>query len=206
MCSSKRARSASRKREPFLIARNAGIYGRSCTPISWLTGGGAKLAAEVGAISADHLEFASDDGLKAMAHAGVVGRALAARLALSPAAAARCPALHRGGRAGRRRHRFQSRQCAELSFAARHDARLHDEPSNAGAVRSRGRRSRRPRRSARTRKSVLWSPASGPILCCSTPKRSSIGCITSDPTRSTRSMSAETAFSPLPALRERGRG
>jgi imidazolonepropionase len=35
-------------------------------------GGGAKLAAEVGAISADHLEFASDEGLKAMAHAGVV--------------------------------------------------------------------------------------------------------------------------------------
>jgi imidazolonepropionase len=35
-------------------------------------GGGAKLAAEVGAISADHLEFASDDGLRAMAQAGVV--------------------------------------------------------------------------------------------------------------------------------------
>jgi imidazolonepropionase len=35
-------------------------------------GGGAKLAAEVGAISADHLEFASDEGLKAMAHAGVI--------------------------------------------------------------------------------------------------------------------------------------
>jgi len=35
-------------------------------------GGGAKLAAEVGAISADHLEFASDDGLKAMGHASVV--------------------------------------------------------------------------------------------------------------------------------------
>src|SRR5262245_47896345 len=35
-------------------------------------GGGAKLAAEVGAISADHLEYASDGGLKAMAHAGVV--------------------------------------------------------------------------------------------------------------------------------------
>src|SRR5207244_9953205 len=35
-------------------------------------GGGAALAAEVGAISADHLEFADDDGLKAMADAGVV--------------------------------------------------------------------------------------------------------------------------------------
>jgi imidazolonepropionase len=35
-------------------------------------GGGAALAAEVGAISADHLEFANDDGLRAMAAAGVV--------------------------------------------------------------------------------------------------------------------------------------
>ena len=35
-------------------------------------GGGATLAAEVGAISADHLEFASDDGLKAMAQGGVI--------------------------------------------------------------------------------------------------------------------------------------
>jgi imidazolonepropionase len=35
-------------------------------------GSGAALAAEVGAISADHLEFASDEGLRAMAAAGVV--------------------------------------------------------------------------------------------------------------------------------------
>jgi imidazolonepropionase len=35
-------------------------------------GGGAALAAEVGAISADHLEFASDEGLRAMAEARVV--------------------------------------------------------------------------------------------------------------------------------------
>jgi imidazolonepropionase len=34
--------------------------------------GGAALAAEVGAISADHLEYASDDGLRAMAAAGAV--------------------------------------------------------------------------------------------------------------------------------------
>jgi imidazolonepropionase len=39
-------------------------------------GGGAALSAEVGAISADHLEFASDDGLRAMAAAGVVAVAL----------------------------------------------------------------------------------------------------------------------------------
>ena len=35
-------------------------------------GGGAALAAEVGALSADHLECASDEGLRAMAAAGVV--------------------------------------------------------------------------------------------------------------------------------------
>lgn len=35
-------------------------------------GGGAALAAEVGAISADHLEFASADGIEALAAAGVV--------------------------------------------------------------------------------------------------------------------------------------
>jgi imidazolonepropionase len=35
-------------------------------------GGGAALAAEVGAISADHLEYANDAGLRAMADAGVV--------------------------------------------------------------------------------------------------------------------------------------
>jgi imidazolonepropionase len=39
-------------------------------------GGGAALAAEVGAISADHLEFASDAGLRAMAAASVVAVAL----------------------------------------------------------------------------------------------------------------------------------
>jgi len=36
-------------------------------------GGGAELAAELGAISADHLEFASSAGIAAMAEAGVVG-------------------------------------------------------------------------------------------------------------------------------------
>jgi imidazolonepropionase len=35
--------------------------------------GGAALAAEVGAVSADHLDFASDEGLAAMAARGVVG-------------------------------------------------------------------------------------------------------------------------------------
>jgi imidazolonepropionase len=39
-------------------------------------GGGAQLAAEVGAASADHLEFASDAGIEAMASAGVVAVSL----------------------------------------------------------------------------------------------------------------------------------
>lgn len=39
-------------------------------------GGGAKLAADVGAISADHLEYASDEGLDAMARASVIAVAL----------------------------------------------------------------------------------------------------------------------------------
>lgn len=36
-------------------------------------GGGARLAAEVGAISADHLEYTDDDGIGRLAEAGVVG-------------------------------------------------------------------------------------------------------------------------------------
>ena len=39
-------------------------------------GSGAALAAEVGAISADHLEYTSDDGIAAMAEAGVVAVSL----------------------------------------------------------------------------------------------------------------------------------
>src|SRR6185312_2579887 len=39
-------------------------------------GGGAELAAEVGAASADHLEFASDAGIAAMARARVVAVSL----------------------------------------------------------------------------------------------------------------------------------
>ena len=40
------------------------------------SGGGAELAAEVGAVSADHLEFASDAGIAAMAKTGVVAVSL----------------------------------------------------------------------------------------------------------------------------------
>ncbi|RMF56196.1 MAG: imidazolonepropionase [Bacteroidetes bacterium] len=38
--------------------------------------GGARLAAEVGAVSADHLEYTGDDGIRALAEAGVVAVAL----------------------------------------------------------------------------------------------------------------------------------
>ncbi|QXD14426.1 imidazolonepropionase [Rhodocaloribacter litoris] len=38
--------------------------------------GGARLAAEVGAVSADHLEYTGDDGIRALARAGVVAVAL----------------------------------------------------------------------------------------------------------------------------------
>jgi len=59
-------------------------------------GGGAALAAEVGAISAEHLEFASDDGLWGMAAAGVVAVLLpiaALYLNKPPLDARRCFAL-----------------------------------------------------------------------------------------------------------------
>jgi imidazolonepropionase len=39
-------------------------------------GGGAKLAATVGAVSAEHLEYADRDGIKAMARAGTVAVSL----------------------------------------------------------------------------------------------------------------------------------
>jgi len=39
-------------------------------------GGGARLAAELGAVSAEHLEYVSDDGIRALANAGVVAVSL----------------------------------------------------------------------------------------------------------------------------------
>ena len=56
------------------MVRTALVYGlRPKLHVDQLSdGGGARLAAELAAVSADHLEFASADGIAAMARAGVV--------------------------------------------------------------------------------------------------------------------------------------
>jgi imidazolonepropionase len=59
----------------FVAARRAGLRAKlHADQLS--AGGGAELAAEVGAASADHLECASDAGMAAMARAGVVAVSL----------------------------------------------------------------------------------------------------------------------------------
>ncbi|HKT59997.1 MAG TPA: imidazolonepropionase [Gemmatimonadales bacterium] len=59
----------------FAAARRAGL-GAKLHADQLSAGGGAELAAEVGAVSADHLECASDAGIAAMARAGVVAVSL----------------------------------------------------------------------------------------------------------------------------------
>jgi imidazolonepropionase len=59
----------------FAAARRAGL-GAKLHADQLSAGGGAELAAEVGAVSADHLECASDAGMAAMARAGVVAVSL----------------------------------------------------------------------------------------------------------------------------------
>ena len=71
-------------------------------------GGGAELAAEVGAVSADHLEHASERGSRRWRGRGRGGEP-SARLALSRPAADAGPASHRRRRRRRRRHRLQPR-------------------------------------------------------------------------------------------------
>ncbi|HMU61979.1 MAG TPA: imidazolonepropionase [Gemmatimonadales bacterium] len=62
-------------REIFLAGKAAGLAPKlHADQLS--AGGGAELAAEVGALSADHLECASDAGIAAMAAAGVVAVSL----------------------------------------------------------------------------------------------------------------------------------
>jgi imidazolonepropionase len=62
-------------RRILLAARGVGLAARMhADQLTW--GGGAELAAEVGAKSADHLECASDRGIVAMAAAGVVAVSL----------------------------------------------------------------------------------------------------------------------------------
>ncbi len=62
-------------RRILLAARGAGLATRMHAD-QLTSGGGAELAAEVGAKSADHLEWASDRGIAAMAAAGVVAVSL----------------------------------------------------------------------------------------------------------------------------------
>jgi len=60
----------------LLVAARAAGLGAKLHADQLTAGGGAELAAEVGATSADHLECASDVGLAAMARAGVVAVSL----------------------------------------------------------------------------------------------------------------------------------
>jgi len=62
-------------RKIFLAGKSVGLVPKlHADQLS--AGGGAELAAEVGAVSADHLECASDTGIAAMAAAGVVAVSL----------------------------------------------------------------------------------------------------------------------------------
>jgi imidazolonepropionase len=60
----------------ILLAGRAAGLGIKLHADQLSTGGGAELAAELGATSADHLEAASDEGIAAMARAGVVAVSL----------------------------------------------------------------------------------------------------------------------------------
>ena len=75
---------------------------------------GARLAAEHGALSADHLEYTDEDGVAAMARAGTVAVLLARRVLR---AAGEAGAAGRGvapaRRADRDRDRLQSRHLAD---------------------------------------------------------------------------------------------
>jgi imidazolonepropionase len=70
--------------------------------------GGAALAAEFGALSADHLEYASDAGVAAMARSGTVGGAAARRVS----SAARGAGTARSPRSARQASRWLSRRTA----------------------------------------------------------------------------------------------
>ena len=93
--------------------------------------GGAELAAELGAASADHLATPSDAGIAAMAAAAASGRPVVATLL--PATTwfllkdhhAPARALHRPGRARRDRDGLQPRDVADGQPAARDDRGLH---------------------------------------------------------------------------------
>ena len=67
-CSARGVFSADQSRRILEAAAGSG-WGRGCTPTSWRRRGGAELAAELGAASADHLATPSRGGIDALAAA-----------------------------------------------------------------------------------------------------------------------------------------
>jgi imidazolonepropionase len=92
------------------------VHADEMTPL-----GGAELAARLGAISADHLECVSDNGIARLAEAGVVAGRLCAR-----------PETDRCRRPRRDRERFQPRFLHVVLHAPDDDHRLHPGADDAG--------------------------------------------------------------------------
>ena len=126
---------------------------------------GARLAAEHGALSADHLEYTDEDGVAAMAERRH-GRGAAARRVLR--AARETAAAGRGvappSRANRDRDRQQSRHLADDLAAADHEHGGDAVPSHRRGMPSPASPARPRARSAGSRISVRWSAASAAIL------------------------------------------
>ena len=100
--------------------------------------GGAELAAELGALSADHLHAPSDAGIAALAAAAAGPRPTVATLLpgttwflMADDAGPGAP-VHRRGRAGRAGDGLQPRHVAEREPAAGHDHRLPRDEALAG--------------------------------------------------------------------------
>ena len=123
---------------------------------------GAALAAEYGALSCDHLEYAGADGVAAMAR-GRHRRRAAARRVLLPArdAAAAGRRAARRRRADRDRHRPQPGLVADALAAADAEHGLHAVPPDArGSAARHDRRTRRARSASAT--AARSRPASAP--------------------------------------------
>ena len=124
-CSWSARRSPSRRRGVCSRWRAGAGLGAKLHADQLSAGGGAELAAEVGAVSADHLDARRRAGIAAMARAGVVAVSLPiASLYLGQSAAAGA-AAHRRGRVGRGGDRLQPGLRAELPPAIRAHPRLH---------------------------------------------------------------------------------
>ena len=166
-CSASAASSA-RSRRAAILEAAAGSGSRPRLHADELApSGGAELAAEIGALSADHLAAPSQAGIDALAAAARRG----------PPGRRRPPAgddvvpdarrhgagadVHRTGRAGRPGHRLQPRHVADAEPAAGHDRRLpraeadpirgarRGDGQRGGRARARARRSGRSRAGAR---------------------------------------------------------